>query len=89
MPIEIRELIIKATLSDPAYLTEKGPSTQESKAGALLTEEPGNPLRWRQMIRTQLERVLPEYLESLLGDRLSEHALSDQIAHILARMKER
>ncbi|BGI51695.1 MAG: hypothetical protein HamCj_00720 [Candidatus Hamiltonella defensa (Ceratovacuna japonica)] len=89
MPIEIRELIIKATLSSPACLTEQGPSAQERKAGARLPEEPESALRWHQMIRTQLEQVLPEHLEKVLDDRFSEHALSDRIAHILARMKER
>ncbi|EGY28538.1 hypothetical protein Rin_00015290 [Candidatus Regiella insecticola 5.15] len=92
MPIEIRELMIKATLRDPPDF--RGETTRlaaGANAGDPSQPEPQDQdARWRQLIAAQLERLLPEHVERLLSrDGFFEQALTDQIGHILARMKER
>ncbi|GFN46422.1 DUF5908 family protein [Candidatus Regiella insecticola] len=91
MPVEIRELMIKATLSDPPHFSGEASRWVEevNTEDPILPERQDHDPRGRRFIAAQLEQLLPEQVEKLLRDRFSEQALTDQIVHILARMKER
>ena len=96
MPIEIRELLIRATVIEATDSQLTVPNTSKSNFRQIEDHQVNENFdkdTLRDLILEELNALLPSYFEQLLPDYANEllplQKLADQVAQILRSMRER